>query len=309
MHIHKECLECLQAQACQALKLTQETQGALKTPEAPEAPETQSVIQATTQAVDVLLSRASGVLAPPPRVAIDVYSTIASLTQNPDIYQSIKAACIQKARQITDQMRQNLPHFPTPLSRLVWALKAAALGNVIDYGSATHFDIHQYAFDMDCLDFARFDLESFAACIESAKSLVYIGDNAGENLFDELLIETLKALYPELKIVYFVRGAPIINDITLKDLSIHAANRIFELCEVLDSGVPSPGFIYELANPLAQSAFDRADVILAKGMGNFECLESIKDSRIFLLFKIKCQVVAKFLDLPLGKMIFQQNTD
>ena len=123
-------------------------------------------------------------------------------------------------------------------------------------------------------------------------------------MFDSAFINILLALYPKLKVYYFTRGAPIINDITLQDL--HDNNSpILEVCEVVDSGVRSPGFLYEYASLQAKELYDRADVVLAKGMGNFECLEDSADPRVFLLFKIKCAVVARFLQQPQGSFVLK----
>ena len=132
-----------------------------------------------------------------------------------------------------------------------------------------------------------------------------IGDNAGENEFDEILIIALNLLYPHLEIFYFVRGAEIINDITLSDLK-HTDSAIFTLAKVVDSGVMSPGFIESLASAEAKEIYHNADVILAKGMGNFESMENSakQDERIFLLFKIKCDVVKNYLQKNLGDFVF-----
>ncbi|PAF43736.1 ARMT1-like domain-containing protein [Helicobacter sp. 11S03491-1] len=294
MKIKKECFSCLNNQCQQTLHL---------------ASLSQETSQKITTTITSLLHSLHHIQAPPPQVAIDVYDSIASISCISDIYQSIKAECIHKAREITDFVLKNKPLFQNPHAYLKWAIKIAALGNIIDYGSQTKFDIHTQNFNLENLDFGLFDFDEFAHKLESSKTLLYFGDNAGENIFDEVLLEALKTLYPHVHLIYLTRGSPIINDITFADLHFYPeCKKIFEICEVQDSGVKSPGFIYELANTKTQKLFDKADLILAKGMGNFECLESRADSRVFLLFKIKCEVVANHLNIPIGKMIFRQNT-
>lgn len=261
-----------------------------------------------TNSIDSLFLQEVDFSSPPPKIAINVYEKIATITGNKDIYAHIKTECIQKARAMVDVLLQNKPSFENPKDELQWAIQVAALGNVIDYGSATQFNIHNETFDISRLDFACFDLEIFCHKLQNAKTLLYFADNAGENIFDEVLISTIKSLYPSICITYLTRGNPIINDITLEDLTSHKeCKKIFDLCEVQSSGVRSPGFLYEMANPKTQQLFDDADLIIAKGMGNFECMEDIADERIFLLFKIKCKVVSRYLNIALGKMIFRQN--
>ncbi len=188
---------------------------------------------------------------------------------------------------------------------LEFAIRISVLGNVLDYGAQMSFDLEEQAQRILEVPFASFDLESFLCRLKSAKNLVMIGDNAGENEFDEILIIALNLLYPHLEIFYFVRGAEIINDITLSDLK-HTDSAIFTLAKVVDSGVMSPGFIESLASAEAKEIYHNADVILAKGMGNFESMENSakQDERIFLLFKIKCDVVKNYLQKNLGDFVF-----
>lgn len=239
---------------------------------------------------------------PPPYLAIELYGRLAQDQGVKDLYKDIKLHCITKAHQLLENV--NPSHF-NPKE----GLEFGALGNVIDYGSASNFEIHQFDFENERknLEFACFDFEAFTQAIQKAKKIVVIGDNAGENLFDEIMIASLKTHYPQLEFFYFVRGYPIINDLTLSDLNHPYCKNIFSLAQVVDSGVRSPGFIYTQSTLEAQKIYDNADLIIAKGMGNYECMEESKDSRVFFLLKIKCQVVAKSLNLPAGKMVFKQN--
>lgn len=282
MNLTQHCLTCLHNQACKTLALFD-----------------------MECKVDFIPTSTTTTLAcPPPKLAIEIYKQIAQRIHNQDPYAKIKKQSIITARQILS----SIPF----VNDLEWGVKMAVLGNVIDYGSQKPFDIHTFGakfceFDIDMIDFGVFDFETFKERLGQAKKLVYIGDNAGENEFDEVLIRVIKHFYPHLTITYFTRGKPIINDITLDDLA-QTDSKLFTICEVLDSGVESPGFLYDLANTQARKSYDEADLILAKGMGNFECLEDKKDERLFLLFKIKCQVVADFLGEAEGKFMFLHNS-
>lgn len=239
----------------------------------------------------------------PPEIAISLYGDLKKILQKEDLFKEVKAQSIYKAFALLSTL--NIQEF-----NLQEALKLSALGNVIDYGSESDFCIQSFDFAQALrdLDFACFEFEAFVSTIKEAKSLVMLGDNAGENLFDEVLLRLIARDFPDLKLYYFVRGEPIINDITLKDLQeFEECKGIFEVAKVIDSGVKSPGFVYKDASPKAQEIFNLADLILSKGMGNFECLEGSASNKIFFLLKIKCQVVAKQLKMPLGKMVLKQN--
>lgn len=259
----------------------------------------------------------------PPQIAISVYEAFRESANLDDPFLEIKRTSITKAHAIVQNL---LEAYPAPIlestlehtkdlhtqsfsvdsifRRLDWAIRIAILGNVIDYGSQHHFDFTHTNFDLKNLQFAYFDLSPFIAQLTHAQTLLYLADNAGENCFDEVLLHSLKSIYPHLQIYYALRGEPIINDLTLKDLSHPLAQSIQNYCTLLDSGVKSPGFIYEDANKPTQAIYDNADVIVAKGMGNFECLHMCEDKRLFFLFKVKCDVVAKHCNVQKGKMMF-----
>lgn len=247
--------------------------------------------------------RGASMYCTPPQIAEILYEKIGNELGKKDVFVEVKAQSIKKAYEITQTIHaQDLS--------LQEALELCVLGNVIDYGSASPFEITDFDFaqELKKLDFGCFEISAFFEALQKASSFVMLGDNAGENLFDEVLLRRLKRDYPHLKLFYFVRGSPIINDITLADLQhFKECHGIFEIAEVIDSGVRSPGFVYTNATQEAQRIFDCADIVLSKGMGNFECLDEEMDARIFFLLKIKCQVVAQRLGFPLGKVILKQN--
>lgn len=283
MKAQSDCFACLKRQVCAHPVAIEEYQSFLQS------------IPKDQNGASIALS--------PPQIAIGLYEKIARDLGVSDPFAHIKAQSIQKASQILQML-------DLEVLSLEEALRLSALGNVIDYGSASQFCIQDFDFmqELSRMDFACFDFDRFQDALEGARSLVMLGDNAGENLFDEVLLRVLSRQYPSLELFYFVRGKPIINDITLLDLQrFEECKGIFEVAQVVDSGVKSPGFVYDDANTEAQQIFSRSDLVLSKGMGNFECLDERKDSRIFYLLKIKCQVVANRLGFALGKMVFRQN--
>lgn len=223
--------------------------------------------------------------------------------QREDLFAEVKAQSIAKASALLRELKLEALD-------LKEAIKLSALGNVIDYGSASEFCIGDFDFLQAWRDlkFACFEFKEFKRELERAKSFVMLGDNAGENLFDEMFLRLLRRDFAELEIYYFVRGAPIINDLTFFDLEkFESCKGMFEVAKVIDSGVRTPGFVYEDATPMAREIFDSADLVLSKGMGNFECLEERRNEKIFFLLKIKCQVVARLLKMPLGEMVLKRN--
>lgn len=300
MRAQKACLECLKRQTEHFLSL----QGL------------DSDKKRWSLECEHILSAYQGSAQTPPQIAIEVYEKLAQFMGVKDPFLSIKQESVKKAEIICAQILENYPapdfnaQNPDSISkRLEWAIKIAILGNVIDYGSQSEFSFENADFGFENLSFGDFALEPFMQRLQNARSLLYLADNAGENVFDGVLMHTLKELYPELQLYYALRSQPIINDLSMEDLAWVTSSSVHGLCEVVDSGVRSPGFVLEDAGERGKALFAQADVILAKGMGNFECLESRKDPRLFLLFKIKCDVVASFCALPRGMMVFKHNVE
>jgi uncharacterized protein with ATP-grasp and redox domains len=136
--------------------------------------------------------------------------------------------------------------------------------------------------------------------LSDAKSVVILGDNVGEHIFDYMFVQVLKELYPDINYSYFVRGKPIINDVTTKEA---LACGFDEICELVDSGVDTPGFVYTRATSHAKRLFDGADLVISKGMGNYECLSPSHRKNICFLLKVKCGVVANNLQQNIGDII------
>jgi len=233
----------------------------------------------------------------PPVIAADVYEAMAKLAEKEDLYDEVKRLSTQKAKAFMPSLRDAIKNSS---NSLLTATKVAVAGNVIDLAAAVSFDLDEELEKIFHTDFAHDDFSALQQQLQNAKTLLYIGDNVGEHLFDYLYIETLQKLYPSLYISYMVRGCPIINDVTMKE----ALEAGFDtLCEVIDSGVNTPGFVYERATTQSQKLFDEVDLVITKGMGNYECLSPTHRSKLCFLLKVKCNVVANSLSQNVGDII------
>lgn len=237
----------------------------------------------------------------PPEVASDVYEQMAQMAGMDDLYGELKAHATEKAKTFVPQLHDELEKSS---NKLLTAIKIAVAGNVIDLAAEVTFDLNEEMEKIFETSFAHDDVDKLEAALGKASTLLYIGDNVGEHIFDYLCIETLQALYPQLEISYMVRGNPIINDVTM----VEAVEAGFDtLCHLVDSGVNTPGFAYERANKASQKLFDEADLVLTKGMGNYECLSPAPRTNLCYLLKVKCNVVAASLGQQVGDIVCKMN--
>lgn len=129
------------------------------------------------------------------------------------------------------------------------------------------------------------------------RELLYLADNAAELMFD---IPCLMHWHEKgVKVVLVLKGGPVQNDATLKDLE--ALDSIELPFEVVDNGTDGVGTPLEECSEAFRKRFERAGLILAKGMANFESLRAEKTPDILFLLLAKCPVNARFLGVKEGR--------
>ncbi len=233
----------------------------------------------------------------PPEIASYVYEKMAEIANKTDLYDEVKEASTKKALSFVPLLKDKLE---TSDNKLLTATKIAVAGNVIDLAAAVEFDLEEELDRIFHTDFAYNDFDMLKDGLAKAKSVLVIGDNVGEHIFDYIFIETLKELYPNVNYSYMVRGNPIINDVTIVEAKEAG---FYKLCELVDSGVNTPGFTYNRATDYSKELFDSADLVISKGMGNYECLTPPKRENICFLLKVKCNVVANSLKKEVGDIV------
>lgn len=182
--------------------------------------------------------------------------------------------------------------------RLEGGARIAIAGNVIDFGIYENIDLDRSLEESFRLPLSEAEVRVFSHAVGAARSILYLCDNAGEIVFDRVLLETLRDMGKD--VIAAVKGSPVINDATLADA--HAAG-LHECAAVIDNGNDGIGTLLEACSPAFMEAYRSADLIISKGQANYETLEAEKDARVFFLFKVKCPVVAAFLNRENGDIV------
>lgn len=233
----------------------------------------------------------------PPQEAASVYANMSLLAKKPDLFKELKKISTQRAEEFVPYLKKRI--FESE-DKFLSSTKVAIAGNVIDLASQIQFDLAEEVEKVFDTPFSLNDTIKLRKSLQNAKNVLYIGDNAGEHIFDKLYIETLKELFPQIEVTYLTRGVPIINDITYDEALASGLDKVSKL---VDSGVNTPGFVKNLVNEKTLKLYENADLIIAKGMGNYETMEGLTDRPIFFLLKVKCDVVASSLDKNVGDII------
>lgn len=228
---------------------------------------------------------------PPPVVSQSIHRQLREITQRPDPYRTVKDRFNRAALGLLPELSAKVENSPDVLAS---AVRVAIAANAIDLGpesAVTPEDLRQTIFQAHSEPLYG-NVEGFRRSIAAADRILYLADNAGEIVLDRVLIEQL----PRERTILAVRGAPVINDATLADAETAG---LHGLVRVIDNGSDAPGTILNDCSPEFCEIFREADIIIAKGQGNYETLSDAPE-RVFFLLKVKCPVIASRVGLGIG---------
>jgi hypothetical protein len=291
MHLEPECIPCLFNQVLRAFQL-------LKPDISPEV-----IINTQKKLMEYLLNfdletKASPIVG---KVAYDLVTKALGVD---DPYASLKKKYNQLALKFYDEARELVIKAEDPLFK---ALIISALGNTIDFGTN-----HEIDFVSDIKNFtpdklAINDYEKFKESLRETQNLLILLDNAGEIVFDKLLVETIIKTFPDLEIICSVRASPIINDATLEDAKYIG---LMDLVQVIEGSGTAGIHLPSTSNEFKKHFFLKDGVILSKGQGNFESLYGMElpDKEVFYLLKAKCSLMERIFSVKEGNIIFKRKT-
>lgn len=231
---------------------------------------------------------------PPPALGQQVHRLIRQLTGNSDPYAAIKRQLNQRAARLYPKWHRLFHAAHPPLEA---AVRLAIVGNLLDVGAKTQLDPTgvRAAFESALSAPLRGSINEFSKAIGCARALLYLADNAGELVFDRDLLEQLAPG----KFAVVVRGQPVLNDATRADAEWAGLARVGE---IITNGSDAPGTILKDCSPAFRKRFAAADLIIAKGQGNYESLVGV-NKQIFFLLNIKCDVLSRNLGWPNGSLV------
>jgi len=220
----------------------------------------------------------------PPALGKIQHRLLREYLQNPDPYREIK---LEYNRIMMDKYEDFKNIIDESKNPFYTAVRLAIAGNVIDFGSYHRLDVMETVERVLKAELAKDDSKRLKQEIADADTVLYLGDNAGEIVFDKLFIETMN--HPN--VFFAVRGSPIINDVTVQDAEMTGIDKC---ATVISSGDNAPGTLLDSCSPEFKRIFNQADVIISKGQGNLEGLIDV-DHNIFFLLTVKCGLIAQHL--------------
>jgi hypothetical protein len=235
----------------------------------------------------------------PPEIAQTIHRLVRTQMGVDDPYARLKALSTERALALYPRIEALVQEADDPIT---CAVRQAIAGNVIDFAQADTAnrvdDLWASVQETLRQPFAVDHVHALAEALDASSEVLFLGDNAGETVFDRLLIETL-----DVPTRYVVKGEPIINDATAADAREAGLDRV---AEIVSNGSDAPGTLLSDCLPAFVQTFHSAPLIIAKGQANYETLSNTP-APIFFLLKVKCPVIAKDMDLAVGSVVCKRS--
>jgi len=288
MKVEAECASCLLARA------TAETYSATTNP---------ALRFRTIKEVTKLLNREFRPTTVPAEIGTKRDRLIKQLTSNNDPYKRSKKMSNEKAAKLLPYARKLVEKGHNQQERFKKACLCAVVGNILEFDIPGHcftFKTLTKSFREAAKDLVVDDADRAYELAKKTKAVLYLADNAGEIVFDTLLVEQLKNM--GLTVTYVVKGSPVINDATLEDVEFSGMNKLAD--NILTTGTDAIGLLQKEVSPEFLKVYGEAELVFAKGMGYAETLTEFKLMKPhFLLFRTKCNPVANYFCAPRNKNI------
>lgn len=282
MKVHLECIPCLLRQALDATKMSS-TDMATR--------------EAALREVMNYLSNAQWDRTTP-ELATNVHRIIKKVTGNTDPYSQLKEKYNHAALELYPKLAAIVEAADDPL---LAAAKVAITGNIIDFGPKVDINLEKDVEDMLSNDLAINDVDKLKGSLLGSKKVLYLADNAGETVFDRILIEEL--LRQNVEVIYAVKDAPILNDATFQDAEIAGITKI---ANVISIGADCTGVLFRECSSEFLEEFETSSLVISKGQGNYESLNDIQHKEMFFLMKVKCPIIAEDVGVETGSAILKR---
>jgi uncharacterized protein with ATP-grasp and redox domains len=285
-----ECIPCFFRQALEAARLAGARPGAQR-----------KVLVRLARALPDFSMASS-----PPEMGRKIYKIVRQVTGRKDPYEAVKIESNRKALRLYTRLKRKVNRSRNPLKT---AVELAIAGNIIDYGIKNSLNVGR---ELEKILRAEdrlikkekkslFEYNAFRRSLAGAKTLFYLADNAGEIVFDRILIEEIRKRVRLKDITVAVKAGPSINDALVRDAQMCGLDRV---AAIVTNGTDAPGTVLPLCSSSFRRRFQNADMVISKGQGNFESLSCVSRP-VFFLFMAKCRVVAAHVGCEIGDIILR----
>ncbi|GMQ63362.1 damage-control phosphatase ARMT1 family protein [Vallitalea maricola] len=241
-----------------------------------------------------------------PYISTKVMRILHNLTGVDDFYKEEKKLFNEKLLAMEDNIKAMLDD---SAHRFLDAIRIAMAGNIVDFGALDNITMELVEEIIKRTMESKIDKEvynKFYKELSNAKEILYLGDNTGEIVFDKILMEEIKKEFPDITIYFATRGKPALNDANEEDAYFVGIDKH---AKIINNGTDIPGTdLDEVSDEFKEVFYNKADMIISKGQGNFETLSG-SGHNIFYLFLCKCDMITKRLKIDKLSAMFLYEKD
>jgi uncharacterized protein with ATP-grasp and redox domains len=230
----------------------------------------------------------------PPEIGDRVHRIVRREIGHRDPYRAIKEAGTCQALALYPQLKTWVQESDDPLDV---AVRLSIAGNIIDLGPQQQYDLWGVIERVLAQPFAVDNRTAFREAFSRNGQVLYLADNAGETVFDRILIEALQQ-----PVVYAVKGGPVLNDATREDA---LAAGVDQVAQLIETGSDAPGTILDRCSDEFRQLYEKVGMVVAKGQANYETLSGT-GPKVFFLLQVKCPVIARDVGVTVGSIVLKQ---
>jgi uncharacterized protein with ATP-grasp and redox domains len=283
MKLNLDCIPCFQRQALQAVRFISDDE---KLQERVLREVAKKLLESNWDST-------------PPELAHQVHSVVRRITNEKDPYKKVKQESNDLVLKLYPELKEKVNQSRDPLRT---AVRLAIAGNIIDFGVPQEFNLEETIRDVLKKGFAIDDYEKLKEKLKDADTLLFFVDNAGEIGLDKLLVETILEQKKLEKIVFVVKGGPIINDATLED-AVYTGLDGLPNSEFLTISNGEAGTGPARNSQIVKKWIKEHDLVISKGQGNYEGLS--EDNGLFFMLMAKCPIIASDIGVNVGDIILE----
>jgi hypothetical protein len=279
MKVHYECASCFLRQTREALDL---------------ATDDEDLKMKITEMTNQILCSKFRKGAVSNQIGTEIHRTIKRETGNPDPYNDLRGKSDEIAMQFLPRVEKILEKDKS----LKNYLKVAIAGNILDFGAlGLKSDIEGLVMSTVKKDLAVDNSKELEKKLKKVRTVLYLADNVGEIVFDKLLIKKLQEY--DVKVTVALKEDPILNDACMQEALDVGLD---EVARLITTGTDAIGVIYDDLSDSFRKEFWKTDIIIAKGLGNYEGLTEVdlKDKPVYCLLNAKCQPIARDIGVEIG---------
>lgn len=230
-------------------------------------------------------------------VATPVHKLAYETLGNKDPYKDLKEKANKAALKLVPRIEELIGVCEDPLRM---SMLASIVGNMMDFGIAGAssdpedlIDIFERTVEEDI---GYDDYAKLKKIISNSENIVLFTDNCGEIIFDKILCREIKKFNPKIHLTLVVKGASILSDATMQDAIEFGLDEVVD--EILTTGCFAVGVDFEKLPKKVLKLLDNVDIIICKGMGNYEAFSETDYKPIAYLMRTKCSAIANSMKVP-----------